>query len=197
MTSESSTTLGTNTAGVTTAIGKYDGASAKVVVVKGGTIRLSVGWESRPGIFSSPGNHLSRAQAQCLVDTLQAALDETEPPRVATKTWADEPAWRAFVDQNTLSAHRLSPALAEEISEDAGHHAGGMYVVSKPLTTAGDSVYVKLHDSWSDEVGVLVHIYDADADDQNDDVQRFFEKPDEAVRLYLDTEALHTLWVTR
>lgn len=200
----SSTTAGTNKAGVTTAIGKYDGATAKVVVAKGRGIRVSVGWESRPGIFSTPTGHLSRSQAQCLADTLVAALEDTEPPRVIDRSWEDEPAWRAFVDQNDDSTRGLSDTLAEQIAGDAGHHAGGMFVVSRPLTIVAfsDTVHVKLHDTWGDpadpqEGPILVHIYDADADDPNDDVQRFFVKPDEAARFYLDDATLHNLWVTR
>lgn len=74
----STTESSTNAAEVTTVIGKFEGATAKVVAPKHKPLRAYVGYEST-GQFTAHLNGISRAQAQALADALQAILDETGP----------------------------------------------------------------------------------------------------------------------
>lgn len=75
----------------------------------------------------------------------------------------DEPDWNAFVEQNTEFMVGLSDT--SEMVQYAGHHSGGLVVLSRPIEIDGQDLYVKAHDSWGGEHEVVVHIYDPDGDE--------------------------------
>lgn len=118
----------------------------------------------------------------------------------ATGLYPDEPEWSAFVAQNDVFMVGLTLDETEELVQYASHHAGGLFVLIRPvIVTEEANVYAKVHDSWGDDAGIVLHIYDADADDQNDDVQVYFSGGDGnvAARMFLDLEVLRALWRSR
>lgn len=74
-----------------------------------------------------------------------------------------------FLAQNLIAAATLN---ADEVEGWAEHHAGGLYVLM--FNNLPDGRVMKLHDSWGDDVSVVVHTYDPDqADDDAETVLHF------------------------
>ncbi len=81
-----------------------------------------------------------------------------------------------FVLQNTLAAATIPEEAMDQWSQ---HHAGGLVVL---IGEAGGKHYVKLHDSWSDEDTVVVHIYPMD--DSDEGVVFHFKRGDHAIAFF-------------
>jgi hypothetical protein len=72
-----------------------------------------------------------------------------------------------FIEQNPLTMAGFGPNDdLDAMEEYVTHHAGGLVVLLRHL---GDGRCVKLHDSWSDEEGVVVHTYDPDYEGERPD----------------------------
>ena len=118
----------------------------------------------------------------------------------ATGLYPDEPEWSAFAEQNKTFMFGLTPDDTAELVQYASFHAGGLFVLIRPVLTAGAAnVYAKVHDSWGDDGDIVLDIYDADGEDPNDNVQVYFSGGDGpvAARMFLDLEVLRALWRSR
>lgn len=87
-----------------------------------------------------------------------------------------------FADQNPRAVADVEDHddLAT-VDDYAVHHAGGQYVLWRPLE---DGMHVKMHDSWADEGQVVVHIY-SDRDEPERDELREFTSGREALESFL------------
>lgn len=92
-----------------------------------------------------------------------------------------------FLRQNERFAADLAPEDVATLELYAEHHAGGLFVLGRPLD---DGRYVKAHDSWGDDESIVVHAYDPD-DSDADDVEEYFTSGRKALAAFLaydDTE---------
>lgn len=93
---------------------------------------------------------------------------------------------RRFLEQNTLAAGDLDEDDLETVRDHAEHHAGGLYVLWRPID---DEWSVKLHDSWGDSEHIVVHTYRPFGDDLEDDVILEFTSGHAALEAFLGAEA--------
>lgn len=98
----------------------------------------------------------------------------------------------AFLEQNEDFAADLTANDRVLVEHFAMHHAGGLFVLIRPL---GGSWYVKTHDSWGDpddpnEGRVVVHRYDADDIEAEgwEERQSFFSGGHAALEAFLNAE---------
>lgn len=77
---------------------------------------------------------------------------------------------RAFLEQNTLCAADLTEDDIEAVIFYAEHHCGGASVLAR--AGLGHRA-IKMHDSWGPDENVVVHIYETDGDDPDDEVYPF------------------------
>lgn len=96
---------------------------------------------------------------------------------------------KAFLAQNTDCASSLSGKDRKRADSFAEHHAGGLVDLANDL---GDGWNVKMHDDWGDTEGIVVHTYNADADNpEATESVRYFNANDghEALEAFLSAKA--------
>jgi len=96
---------------------------------------------------------------------------------------------RAFLDQNPDSVADLNTADLDTLDQYAEHHAGGLFVLWRPIERLvdGPDLSVKMHDSWGGDDGegrnIVVHVYSTE--DDSHDVCNFYETGHEAIAAFL------------
>jgi len=95
----------------------------------------------------------------------------------------------AFLAQNEDVAAVLDPDDLATIDLFAEHHAGGLFVLWRPIERLvdGPDLSVKMHDSWGGDDGegrnIVVHVYSTE--DDSHDVCNFYETGHEAIAAFL------------
>lgn len=87
-----------------------------------------------------------------------------------------------FLAQNTLVAESITDADTKAVEDFAEHHAGGLYVLGRPV---GDGRYIKLHDSWGDDEMIVVHAYDPNDQDDESESETYYANGSDAVAAFL------------
>lgn len=90
-----------------------------------------------------------------------------------------------FLEQNEDASTGLTEGDLAAVVAHAEHHAGGLFVLWRPLE---DGLSVKMHDDWGGDEGVVVNTYDSEDPDM--DAVEFFDNGHDALARFLEVTGL-------